>query len=251
MRKSAERGRNSSQVSSTSTTEKSHALASCNLDNFDCPLCNNSGIVWWRDPDDFLTIHSRDCTCMPQRIAIRKMKNSGLSDAFRSFTFDSFKEETPEYRTLKRKAESFVRNEARCFFLYGRPGSGKSHLCTAICSELIKEGYETKYFLWRKDIAELKSLQGEPSFKKEMNKLKNVPVLYIDDFFKGTVSEADSNLAFTIINDRYLADGKKTIISTELDPVKILSIDEAVGSRVMEMAKGYVLESPNVNWRLK
>ena len=81
--------------------------------------------------------------------------------------------------------------------------------------------------------------------------LKNVPVLYIDDFLKGEYTPADVKQAFMILNDRYNSRGKKTIISTERNMTDLINFDEAVGSRLAERAKGYTILAPNENWRIK
>ena len=73
--------------------------------------------------------------------------------------------------------------------------------------------------------------------------LKDVDVLYIDDFFKTEQGKmptsADIMLAFEIINERYNAE-KSMIISSELYSSEVLEIDEATGSRIYEMAGEYV-----------
>ena len=71
----------------------------------------------------------------------------------------------------------------------------------------------------------------------------NAPYLYIDDLFKtgrgpdGTVapSAADLNLAFTLLSARY-ARQAPTILSSELSADALLRLDEAIGSRIVEMA---------------
>ena len=87
------------------------------------------------------------------------------------------------------------------------------------------------------------------AYKKAMNRLRNAPVLYIDDLFKGSVSEGDVNLAFSILNDRYNSTGKKTIISTELTIDEITEIDDAIAGRIRERSRGFFLKAPDVNWR--
>lgn len=75
-------------------------------------------------------------------------------------------------------------------------------------------------------------------------------MLYIDDFFKGKVSDGDINLAFTLINARY--DRRcRTIISSEWSLAEILNLDEAIGSRIRQRAESYLLSAPAgaVNWR--
>ena len=69
-------------------------------------------------------------------------------------------------------------------------------------------------------------------------------------FLKGSITPADSNLAFVLINDRYNSSGRKTIVSTELTAAQLLAADEATGGRLLGMARGYVIEAPAQNWSL-
>lgn len=71
--------------------------------------------------------------------------------------------------------------------------------------------------------------------------------MYIDDLFKvgraadGTSNPtgADVSLAFEIINYRYV-NHLPTIVSTEKSPQELVGIDEATGSRIIELAGGNV-----------
>ena len=40
------------------------------------------------------------------------------------------------------------------------------------------------------------------------------------------------------------------IVSTELTAAQLLAADEASGGRLLEMARGFVIEAPAQNWRL-
>ena len=75
-------------------------------------------------------------------------------------------------------------------------------------------------------------------------------MLYIDDFFKGSVSDADINLAFELLNDRYNSK-RMTILSSERSVEDILELDEAIGSRIYERSKGFYARLPAKNWRLR
>ena len=177
------------------------------------------------------------------------MKESGLADAVSKYSFNNYQTNDSETKNIKQRAKQFV-THGRCFVICGQSGSGKTHICTAICNDLLKDGYGVKYFIWRKDAAELKAIvnSGE-EYQKAINKLHNIPVLYIDDFLKGTVTDADINLAYTIIDERYRNPNGKTIISTELPINAIVDKDEAMGGRIIEMSKGYILQAPDKNWR--
>ena len=232
-----------------STTTDS-PLAQANLDNLDCPLCNNKGYILRKDEQGILW--SRECDCMKKRISLRNIDDCGLKDLVQRYTFDSYLADTPEAEKVKKKAKEFLVTDAPCFVIMGRSGSGKTHICTAITSSLIEQGWKAKYFLWRTDAAVLKSMVNEGDrYQWEINKLRNVPVLYIDDLFKGSITDADKNLAFTILNDRYNSSNKKTIISTELTVNELMKLDEAIAGRIVEKARGYVIQAPNKNRRLQ
>ena len=231
------------------STPTESPLKQANLDNVDCPICGNKGYILRKDEDGI--VWARDCECMKKRVSLRRIEDAGLKDLVARYTFDNYKTDTPETKAILKKAKEFLITEAPCFVIMGKTGSGKTHICTALCSKLIEDGWKTKYFLWRTDAAILKSMVNDGDrYQTEINKLRNVPVLYIDDLFKGSITEADKNLAFTILNDRYNSANKKTIISTELTVNELMQIDEAIAGRIIEQARGYVVKAPDKNWRL-
>lgn len=73
-------------------------------------------------------------------------------------------------------------------------------------------------------------------------------MLYIDDLFKGKITEADINLVFEILNYRY-NNNFKTIISSEYMLTELLKIDEAISSRILEKSRGYHLDIKRENGR--
>lgn len=233
------------------------------LTGYDCPLCLNRGYIHhMRDNGEE---YVRECECMVQRRAQAMLRKSGLVDTIQRYTFDTW--QTPEVWQEKAKAlaEKYVSEKSGWFLAAGRSGSGKTHLCTAICAELLKANVEVRYVLWR-DIAVMAkaAVTDDEEYFRIVDPLKSVPVLYIDDLFKtgnerdrngNTVQKApttgDVNLAFEILNNRYNDTKKLTIISTERSIDDLLDIDEATGSRIYERSKGYFLDfSKKGNWRL-
>lgn len=198
---------------------------------------------------------SRECECMKRRRSLRSIRKSGLGDMLSRYTFDNY--ETPDERRalIKETAERFVDSDTGWFFIAGHSGSGKTHICTAICSALMDKGNEVKYMLWRDENIALKSCITEyDEYQRRISKLKDVPVLYIDDFWKvrdGSLTNADVNLTFEIINARYNDMSKRTIISTELMYSDIIRVDEAIGGRIFERSRGFSVKAPDENWRLR
>jgi DNA replication protein DnaC len=81
----------------------------------------------------------------------------------------------------------------------------------------------------------------EEFYQNEMHRYKSAPVLYVDDLFKGKITDTDKNIVFEIINFRYLK-MLPIIVSTEFSCERLLEFDEAIGSRIIQMCKGYMIE---------
>lgn len=214
-----------------------------------CPKCEGKGYTV-RIQDGI--VYSRECECRIKERVQKRIRESGLTGLIDRYTLESYAATEDWQRKAKAKAISYLADGGKSwFFISGTPGSGKTHICTAIVGKLIEANKNVRYMLWREEAPRLKALINDRGiYDAEMRKLKDCEVLYIDDFFKGSVTDGDINLAFELINDRYNTQ-KATIISGEKDIAAILNIDEAIGSRIYERSKGYCLKNPNYNHRLK
>jgi DNA replication protein DnaC len=218
-------------------------------DGYDCQKCKNRGwIAKLVDKGNGEYGYCvGECECAPIRKSIMRMKRSGLEDVIKKCTFARFEETEEWQKVVKHAAMEYAKNPVGWFFVGGQSGCGKTHLCTAICRELLLRGMETHYMKWRDDIAKLKGLSLDAEEREAMiSKYKNAKVLYIDDLFKtgrnpdGTEPKptaADINIAFEIINYRYCKPDLLTIISSELSINELVDIDEATGGRICERAK--------------
>lgn len=217
-----------------------------------CDICGGLGYTVRRTESGKLV--SRTCKCEIIRRSRMRMERSGLLGLLDSCTFESF--QTQEYwqQAAKQAAEKYLTDwKGKWFFIGGSPGTGKTHLCTAICAKLMDGGIPVRYVQWRGDIPAIKAKTNDAeAYAEAMQPLKTVRALYIDDFLKGSVTDADKNIAFDLLNARYINPDAITIISTELTIDRILSWDEAIGSRINQRAKDYMLNiGKKQNWRLK
>ena len=228
------------------------------FDGYNCDICHNKGFIARLD-ENGSEIH-RFCKCQKVRNTLRRAKRSGLGDILSDYTFDKFKALDEWQIDLKNKAKAFCEDDsARWFFVGGQPGSGKTHICTAITAFYIKKGLNAQYMLWCEDSKKLKALVNEYSeYQNEINKFKNVDVLYIDDFLKTQHGEqptkGDINLAFEILNHRLMNPEQITIISSEKTLTDILKYDEATMSRIYQITKQYktnIEKDSSKNYRLK
>jgi len=220
------------------------------MEGDDCPICKNRGYTAIVENGSIRAVR---CSCLAKREALRIIKQSGLADSLERCTLESYLTPQEWQRQARALAEKFIASPDGWFVATGGIGSGKTHLCTAICGQLINSGVPTRYMQWRTDSPRLKALVNDrEQYETMINSFKRIPCLYIDDFFKGTVTDGDINLAFEVLNERYNSEKLITIISSEKSVSDILSIDEAVGSRIYERSKKHLLEiAGGNNWRLK
>lgn len=233
-------------------------------DGHNCPICKNRGYITivqeierGEQVNDFTRVQ-RNCTCRSIRAAKMRMKRSGLENLIEEKTFDAFYPSEPWQKHVKDLAEKFVQEGGPVFFIGGQTGAGKTHICTAITGKMIEAGKSAYYMLWKDETTRLKGCIMDGEYQTEMQKLKNVDVLYIDDFFKPVndqkPSGADVSLAYELINYRYNNPELITIISTERTIGEILDIDEAQGGRLVEYAGEYMINigrDRSKNYRLR
>lgn len=230
------------------------------LTGYDCPKCMNRGNV--AEPKENGGITFRDCDCMRIRRCIWEMERSGLKNIIREKTFEAYRDSEPWQKALKSGAIAYAENPDGWLLFCGQSGSGKTHLCTAVCRKRLYAGDVVRYMAWKDKIAELKALSLDNEHRAEiLQRLKTVQLLYIDDLYKvGRASDgscsptsADIGLAFEIINYRYI-NRLATIISTEKTVQELIEIDEATGSRIVEMAEGHIFsigKDMKRNYRLR
>ena len=184
------------------------------------------------------------CKCQSIRDAMGAMDRSGIPpDALAACTWENWK--TPEnwQRRALAMAQDYVQQIATgdpsWFIICGTPGCGKTTLCTTIFRAIVEGGKPGLYVSWREFARRAKAVGNDrDDFREETEPLKNTPLLYLDDFWKGEIRPADVHLAFELINARYISK-KPTILSSENKLEAILRGDEAIGSRMFEMAGGY------------
>lgn len=200
------------------------------------------------------------CECRQLRIAEDKLKASGVSEEFRNMRFENFNYESSletmeAYATAKSYSKSF--GEIRVArqnstILMGQVGSGKTHLAMAISNTLLDNSVGVIYMPYRSIITKIKqSITDEENYQREINKYKEAQVLFIDDLFKGRITEADINVMFEIVDYRYF---KKlpVVVTTEKTIDDLLEIDEAIGSRLYEMSKNHMvtMKGNKLNYRV-
>lgn len=228
----------------------------------DCKLCDNKGYVLSTKERNAVEL----CSCRTQRKIQSMLIKSGLIGDFKTKRFDNFitKEvyqkkpyDSALYFLEQIDKPSKSNNKKSWFVVSGQYGSGKTHLCTAISGQAILMG-KTFYYLPFMAVlprlaTDLKNFYVDIKSKAEtlLEEIKNVEVLYIDDFLK---TKENLALIWEIIDYRYINPKLITIISTEKYYEEIKAIDGSLASRIYERTQKdlYFNEIARVsgrNWR--
>ncbi len=225
---------------------------------YECPKCKDTGFIFRTDENGYEGVIR--CECFAIRRAREMMKRSGISAEFQKKSFENFQtRNNMQLYNAKNKAICYAKNFEKTehdrynsIIFCGQVGAGKTHLGTAICSELMNRGIAVIYMAYRNAVTKLKqNIIDEESYNRELNQYTSARVLYIDDLLKGKLTETDSNILYEIVNFRYM-NNMPIIISTEKSPNDLLVFDEAIGSRIIEMCRGNIiqLQGKELNYRL-
>ncbi|MDS0527424.1 ATP-binding protein [Clostridium sp. SHJSY1] len=201
------------------------------------------------------------CECREREKLKLQWKAAGINIEKCKQTFSSFQEWNESAKEAKSIAITYANdfvevlgNRQNSILLCGQVGSGKSHLSIALAINLINSNYKVMYMPYRDVVTKIKqNIMKDDAYTKIIHVYQKCDVLVIDDLYKGKISEADINIIFEIINYRYL-NYLPMIISTEFNISKLLSYDEAIGSRIYEMCKDYIIEiqsGSDKNYRLR
>lgn len=188
--------------------------------------------------------------------------SSQITPSFQKKCFRNFKyEDRPQiiqdaYHCALAYYQNFyeIKNtEQNSIALLGEPGSGKTHLLMSVANNLIKKGIPVLYFPWVEGFNELKD--DFNLLNEKIKHLSGAPVLFIDDLFKGGDKPTTFELKqlYALINYRYL-NNLPFLISCELTIDEINRIDKAIGSRIYERCKDYLVilkdDQEQLNYRL-
>ncbi len=238
-------------------------------DGYSCALCRNRGVIAYPEITEFgySSVVFRECVCMKPRRSLRRLEKSGLKNLIKDYTFARFNVYKPWQELMYNAAKLYAEKPEGWFFVGGQSGSGKTHICTAICREFLLNGRAVIYMLWRDAVTQLKAaVTDEKRYAELINEYKTADVLYVDDLFKcGRSKDAaaqptsgDINVAFEILNYRYNDPALITIISSEYSIGDIIDIDESVGSKIYQRTKdgsnGYsinIKRDRDKNYRLR
>ncbi len=211
-----------------------------------CPICHGIGFyvkdVPVGHPDFGKAI---PCQCaLPKLQAQRKrqMNALGSMEMLERMTFDTFYPEgvglSPERRKTLRAAYDAARRFAEhpqgWLLLSGGYGVGKTHLAAAIGNEVIARGGEALFILAPDLLDHLRasfSPTSPESYDELFDRLKNTPLLILDDLGAESATPWAQEKLFQLLNHRYLR-RLPTVITTNRP---LNALEPRIRSRLLDV----------------
>ncbi len=199
---------------------KGQALAEACACTKDCPRCGGSGRLYQTDERGYSILRGCPCGADPRRLSL--LTGLRLPIKFLSATLDAYRPYRIEQAKVLARARRFVdefvprATSTRALLFCGPPGTGKTHLLTAMLRELaLKKGVRGRYeefFLLLSDIRD--GFSRGLSSREWLEPLREVEVLAIDEIGKGGKNrEFEQGVLDEIISVRYNA-GRPTLFAT-------------------------------------
>lgn len=228
-------------------------------ENYVCKICEDTHYVRLEGDAEKVP-----CICQREVIRSNRLKDSGLELRIKKNTFAKYEGYTPEIEAMKEMCIEYLRNLKSNNFetnilLTGQAGSGKTHLAVATCMKIIQE-HDVIYINYVEFI-KLRFQQLQGIYQQELDKVKKVKILFIDDLFMNFDKSKDQaiiKMFYEIINYRYNND-LGIIITSNSNLDELLDIHEATVSRIVEKTKCKTtgqryfteLEGKEFNYRLR
>jgi len=182
----------------------------------------------------------------------REIQSAGLKGNLSFYTFANFKADKYEKQLDLISKVLKNQNQRKGLFLYGPPGSGKTHLVCAITNKIITENLGSVKFIQTIDLL----LEIKRAFNSQeiteldiIEKYTSATYLVLDDIGVEKRSDWTFTVFYKIINDRYISNLPTIITSNcSLDDLD-KHFDERIVSRIIQMCE--VIKMPNLNHRLE
>lgn len=162
-----------------------------------------------------------------------------LSKRRSNMRISNYKINNPQQRAVVERVSKFVVNFDKvkelgsCMVFIGNPGTGKTHLATAVGVDLHLKGYSVGYYRLYDLMARIKATYGRGATETEGGVIKAISefdLVILDEVGLKTFTETEIALTYQIIDKRYEAVRPTLIVSN----LSMKDLEENLGSRTID-----------------
>lgn len=219
----------------------------CSVKN--CPLCNGSGWIYWRDEEGREYGKRCECGLVERQIMEYKLQFASIPEAFKDLNLRSFRlgvyQREDSRRIIKDTCAAIkyyldhlddMRERGMGLYLYsGTKGSGKTRMAASIANELIHVyRMQVKFAGSMQIVNEIKATWDDRTRSESdlLRALSTVQVLIIDDFGTELPKDWIGERFYSIINGRY-QDKLITFFTSNMS-LPDLRYDDRITNRIRE-----------------
>ena len=157
----------------------------------------------WTHTQYLADLVEKECQSRHQSRILRLMRNANL---LAGKTWDQFNwsrvplHVTQQFETLRR-GEFLDRHDN--LLIFGRPGSGKTMLLSALGDQLVKQGRSVCFWTCQMLVQELLRAKRDLRLERVIKKLHKFEALIIDDVGYVQQSRDEMEVLFTLLSERY------------------------------------------------
>ena len=186
---------------------------------YTCKICSDSGFVG-----------TKMCSCFREMLITENIKSSGMGSLIDKQSFDNFDLEwyranDDAYSRMKTNfdiakdfADSFNTSSGETLLFFGKTGTGKTHLSTAIAKKVIESGFEVLYDSAQNIVSAFETdhfKSGYGPYEPKGDKYLECDLLILDDLGTEFVNQFTVSCIYNLLNTRQNK-GLSTVISTNL-----------------------------------
>ena len=220
-----------------------------------CPACRGSGMIHPHQEDGRVD-YTRVINCQAEGCMESQKKAYMETEAYKKAKgiakFASFHDFKPVLGTTAIlqafKAIAFDENAPPLLIVYGGTGNGKTHLCEATTTELLKRGVDCRLWSVADLVSQLKESISDNTTEQMISGLKKLPALILDDWGQnlGSIWELQKLEEIVVARER---EGFITIITTNLSLAQLEEQTERIVSRGRDQAEAVILLNSAEDYR--
>lgn len=218
-----------------------------------CPLCDDTG---WKPIDENGTRRVVRCDCWRENVGRQRLDEANLPKRYQHCTIANFTAYNESLERARENAEKFARAfpvVGKGLFFEGEPGVGKTHLATAVLTQVIRTTGARGLFYDVRDLLKvIRSTYNSSIHATEIEVLRPVmtaELLVLDDLGAEKTSEWVEETMNLIVNTRY-NERRPTIFTSnfpdipdDTEPNSLLyRIGHRMRSRLHEMCEFHILD---------
>lgn len=182
----------------------------------------------------------------------RYLKQAGFDviKSFANYSFDYV--QLPEELSVDDLKEcTFIENKQN-LILFGKPGTGKTHLATAIGVEACRKGNRVAYYKTSRLVNDLVDAMASKNLKSIWKKLLNAKLVILDEWGYIPFEKTGTQLLFEVISECY--EQRSVVITTNLpfNEWNTIFYDEKLTNAILDrmVHHGYLILHNGPSFRL-